>query len=161
MAELNETFDSSGYDDMRGDFDPLPPGEYLAMVKESDVKSTKKGDGKYIALKFEIIKGDFKGRFIWTNLNIINPNPVAVEIAQKELATLCRAIGKPVIKMTEELHGIPFTIKLKIKPAKDDYPAGNEPVNYLPATVEGKTDTSKKSPKSNQNFPDDPFTMGD
>lgn len=156
MAQLNGSFDSGQHDDMNNSFEPIPAGEYMAMVKESDIKTTAKGNGKYIKLKFEIIQGEFKGRFIWTNLNIINPNPVAVEIAQKELATLCRAVGKAVIQDTNQLHGIPFKMKIKIKPAKGDYPAGNEPVGYSPATVMSSADPSEVE----GDFGEEPQTTG-
>lgn len=136
MAQLNQTFDSGQHDEMNSGFEPIPTGDYLARIVESDIKDTNKKNGKYIKLKFEIMEGEFKGRFIWTNLNIINPNPVAVEIAQKELATICRAVGKAVIQDTQELHGIPLKMKVKIKPAKGDYPAGNEPCGYSSATVQ-------------------------
>lgn len=135
MAKLGKTFDSGQHDDMQSGFDPIPIGVYLAMVAESEIKTTKKKDGKYISLKFKILEGKYKGRFIWTNLNIINPNPVAVEIAQNELATLCRACGKVVIQDTQELHGIPIKMKIKITPAKGDHPAKNSPIGYMPATA--------------------------
>ena len=112
MAQLGQAFDSSGHEDMLSGFEPIPAGDYKAKVVESDLKVTAAGTGKYIKLKFEIIEGEFKGRFVWTNINIINPNPVAVDIAQKELATLCRAVGKAVIQDTKELHGIPILIQI-------------------------------------------------
>jgi len=134
MTVLDQAFDSDDHDDMDGGFDPMPKGDYLCKVVETEINETSAGTGKYIKVKFEVIQGDFKGRFVWTNINIINPNPVAVEIAKKELATLCRAIGKSgTIKDTNELHGIPLTVKVKIKPAKDGYDAGNETTGYLPA----------------------------
>ncbi len=133
MAVLEQAFDSGNHDDMQSGFDPIPKGDYLAKVVESDVKVTKAKTGKYIKFKFEILQGEFKGRFIWTNMNIVNPNPVTVDIAQKELATLCRAVGKAVIQDTQELHGIPLLLKVKIKPAQGDHPAGNEPIGYYVA----------------------------
>lgn len=147
MAVLGKAFDSGQHSDMNDGFDPIPAGEYLTQVVESDVLATKTNDGKYIKLKFKILQGEFKGRFIWTNLNIINKNPVTVEIAQKELATLCRAIGKAVIQDTQQLHGIPFKMKVKIKPAKGDFPAGNEPINYFPAGLVGQTKSAPEETK--------------
>lgn len=135
MAELGGTFDSAGHEDMNTGFDPFPAGTYLAKVVESDFLPTAKKDGKYIKLKFEIMEGEFKGRFVWTNLNVMNPSPVAVDIANKELATLCRAVGVPKLQDTQQLHGIPIKMKVKIKPAKGDYPAGNEPAGYAPASA--------------------------
>lgn len=139
MAQLKLAFDSGQHDDMQSGFDPIPAGEYLAMVVESEVKVTKKKDGEYISLKFKIMEGKYKGRFIWSNLNIINPNPVAVEIAQSELATLCRACGKAVIQDTSELHGVPIKMKVKITPAKGDFPPKNSAIGYSPATLGAST----------------------
>lgn len=148
MADLGGTFDSGSYDDMNSGFDPIPAGEYLAKIVESDFVPTKDKKGKYVKLKFEIIQGEFKGRFIWTNINLVNKNPIAVDIAQKEFATLCRAVGKAAPKNTDELHGIPFKMKVKIKPAKGDYPAGNSPVNYSPAGLVGNSTPSKTKAKT-------------
>lgn len=145
MAELGGSFDSGKHDDMNSGFDPIPAGEYLAKVVESDFLQNSKKNGKYIKLKFEIIQGEFKGRFIWTNLNVLNPSQVAVDIANKELATLCRAVGVPKLKDTNQLHGKPIKMKIKIKPAKGDYPAGNEPIGYAPATNQAGADPSEDS----------------
>ena len=134
MAQLNQAFDSSRHDDMNN-FDPIPTGAYPCWVTKSDIKQTKDKTGKYIEFEFTVIKGEFKGRKIWTRMNIINKSAVTVEIAQKELATLCRACGKSVIQDTQQLHGIPFILKVRIKPEKGDYPASNVPAGY--AMIEG------------------------
>jgi len=139
MAQLPQAFDSSQHDDMQDGFDPFPAGEYTAMIVESSYETTAKKDGKYIKLKFQILKGEFKGRFVWTNLNVQNPSVTAVEIAQKELATICRCVGKGIIQDTQVLHGIPMLVKIKIKPAKGDYPAGNETCGYKPAKGAAKS----------------------
>jgi hypothetical protein len=86
--------------------------------------------GKYVKLEFTVLKGEFKGRKIWTNLNLINQNPIAEEIAQKEFATICRAVGKAVVQDTQQLHGIPIEMKVKVTPAKKEYPAKNSPAGY-------------------------------
>ena len=150
MAQLDNAFDSSQHEDMTG-FDPLPKGKYLCKVVETEIKDTSSKTGQYIKIKIEVLKGDYKGRFLWTNINIVNPNPVAVEIAQKELATLCRAIGKNVIQDTNELHNIPFIADVGIKPAKGDYPAGNKINGYLP--VKGQTTTQTTQTTQGNNSP--------
>lgn len=129
MAQLGNAFDSGQHDDMNN-FDPIPAAEYTAQVTGSDVKATKDKTGKYIALEFTVLTGEFKGRKIWQNLNIVNKNPVTVEIAEKELATLCRAVGKSVIQDTQELHGKPMLMKVRIVPAKGQYPPKNAPTGY-------------------------------
>jgi hypothetical protein len=129
MTRLGQAFDSDEHEDM-SDFSPVPANEYTAQVKDSDYCDTKNKDGKYIKLAFEILEGEFKGRQIWTNLNMANNNPQTVEIAKKEFATLCRAVGKAKVQDTVELHGIPFILRVGIKPAKGDYPAGNKTMGY-------------------------------
>jgi len=131
MAQLVQAFDSGQHDDMNN-FDPIPPGAYIAQITGSQIKDTARKDGQYISFEFTVLKGEFKGRKIWTNLNIVNPSAMAVEIAQKELATICRACGKAVIQDTQQLHGIPFEMKVRIVPAKGDYPPKNAPTGYAP-----------------------------
>ena len=129
MAKFDQAFDSSQHKDMDA-FDPITPGWYPAKIVDSDIKPTKAGTGTRMTLKMEIMAGEFKGRVVWAGLNLTNPNPMAVEISQKELATCCRAIGVPSLQDTNQLHGIPFMLKVKTKPAKGDYPASNEPAGY-------------------------------
>ena len=129
MAELGGVFDSNQHEDL-GAFEPIPAGDYPMAITGSSMQDTKAKTGKYIKLEFTILDGEQKGRKIWTNLNVVNPNPVAVEIAQKELATICRACGKLTITDTMELHGIPFLGKIKVRPASGDWPATNDMVNY-------------------------------
>ena len=129
MAKLNKAFDSDQHEDMNS-FDPIPQGEYIVQVKDSDYCENSKKNGYFAKYCFEVLKGAIKGRLIWVNLNLENPNPVAVEIAEKEHATLCRACGKTKIQDTKELHGIPFLMGVRIKPAKGDYPPQNAPKSY-------------------------------
>ena len=141
MADLGRTFDSDQFEDM-GDFSPVPAGDYLCKVVDSEFKDNSKGTGKLIKFEFDIMQGEYKGKKFWTNLNIVNQNNTAVEIAQKELATICRACGKGPIKDTQEVHGIPMMVKLKISPAKDGYDAKNVPTGYFVAAGSGATNPS-------------------
>lgn len=131
MAQLPSGFNAENYDDMN-DFEALPAGEYEAKIKESKMVDTKDGTGQMLKLTLEICSGQYQGRLLWTNLNLINSSEQAVEMAHKELATICRACGKVSVNDSEELHGIPMTIKLKVKPATAQYPAGNVVANYKP-----------------------------
>ena len=137
MAQLGGTFDSKQHEDFDRAFDPIPADTYPMHITASSIEQTKKKDGKFIKFEYTILSGEYKGRKIWSNLNIVNPDPVAMEIAKKELATLCRATGKLNIADTQELHGIPFMGRVKIVPANDDWPAKNEMVSYKPMTSGG------------------------
>ena len=56
------------------EFEPIPAGKYLAMITESEMKPTKSGSGSYLQLTFQILEGEYKGRFLWARLNLNNPN---------------------------------------------------------------------------------------
>ena len=72
MATLGSAFDSNQHDDMNN-FDPIPAGEYIVKITNSDIVKTKDGAGKYISLEYTVIQGEFKGRKIWQNLNDEKP----------------------------------------------------------------------------------------
>jgi len=127
-------FDATGIDtsDDRG-FEPLPQGKYNAMVIESAVKDSKAG-GQYVELVCQILDGKHINRKIWHRLNIVNDNSVAENIGRKDLAVLMINLGLPPQMVdTQELHGKPFVMGLKIRPAEGKYPARNEVSFTAPA----------------------------
>ena len=79
-----------------------------------------------------MIDGEHQGRVIFTNLNLDNPNPKAVEIAQKDLAQICHAVGVMAPDDSTELHDKPLQAKVTIRPARDGYDAQNEVKGYRP-----------------------------
>jgi len=116
-----------------GDFKPIPAGWYPAMVTDSEVKQTKAGNGSYLSLSFTIDENAPDGaanRKVWCNLNLDNPNPKAVEIARRELSSLCHAVDVLNPEDSSELHGIPLQIKVKVRPETNQYPAGNDVVGF-------------------------------
>jgi Protein of unknown function (DUF669). len=102
------------------DFSPIPVGEYLAHIVDSDVKPTKSNTGYYAELVFEVTEGQYKGRKVWVRLNLDNPNPKAVEIAQRELSAICHATGQLKIDDTQQLHYKPLVIRVDIE-ERDGY----------------------------------------
>jgi hypothetical protein len=109
----------------REDFSALPAGEYLAQIVDSDMKPTKANNGQYAELTFEVMEGDCKGRRVWARLNLDNPNPKAVEIAQRDLSAICRAAGKLQIRDTQELHYKPMVIRVEVS-RREGYADSNE-----------------------------------
>jgi len=130
MAKLTNAFDSTQVEEQESSFDLLPIGNYPAQITGSEICDTKAGNGKYIKLEFTIVGAKYSGRKLWSNLNIENKNQVAVQIAQSDLKDICEAVGKSVISDTEELHGVPMQITVKVNPAKGDYPASNAIKKY-------------------------------
>jgi hypothetical protein len=118
MTELN--FDSNTVDPM-GKFTPIPTDDYLAIIVDSGMKDTKKGDGKYLLLTYEVVEGEYKGRKIFETLNLINSNAQTVEIAQRALSAVCRATGVLHPKDSAELHGKPLVISVGNRPGSNGF----------------------------------------
>lgn len=93
---------------------------------------TKAGDGSYLKLTFKVIEGEYINRLIWSNLNLDNPNPKAVEIAQRELSALCRAIDVLDLEDSQQLHGIPLSGQVKIRKGTNGYADQNTISGFKP-----------------------------
>lgn len=111
------------------EFAPIPSGEYLATITDSDMKPTKRGDGQYLELTYQIIDGPFNGRQLWARLNLDNPNQKAVEIAKRDLQKIQFACGGIAVSDSVQLHNIPHLIRVEFvpaNPAKNQNRDGNE-----------------------------------
>jgi hypothetical protein len=134
MADLSG-FDASQVPEQT-EFSALPEGQYIVMATASEMKPTKKGDGAYLQITFEVIDGTYKGRKLWARLNLKNSNKTAVDIAQRELAAICRAVN--VIKPNDsaELHNRPLLITVGVE--IDDRNRENNTVKkYEPTSAAG------------------------
>jgi len=133
MAKLGG-FNPTEHEEVKS-FDPIPEGKYVAMITDSEMRQTKAMDGEYLSLRFEVLDGPHKGRLIWTNLNLRNKNPKAVEIATRNLASICRSVHHLTpLDDSEVLHNKPLKIKVTIREAQNGYDASNEIRGYFPAT---------------------------
>ncbi len=75
-----------------GGWTAFPSGEYRVMITKAEVKDTKAGTGKRLALELTVMSNDeLNGRVHWEGLNIVNPNEVAQRIAHEHLAMLADA----------------------------------------------------------------------
>jgi hypothetical protein len=106
-------FDANEYEPGKS-FDVLPPGEYKVILTDICEKTTKAGNGKYLAAAMQIVEGEHADRMIWSNFNVENPNPKASEIGRRELADLCRAVGVPAPKSESQLLNVPIVVKLAV-----------------------------------------------
>lgn len=123
--------------------EPIPAGWYKAVITESEEKPTKAQTGSYLQMTLEIIDGDHAGRKAFERLNLNNPNQQAVEIAQRTLSGICRAVGIMTPRNSQDLHDKPLMVKVKVKPARDGYDASNEIGEYAP--VEKKASAAATS----------------
>lgn len=118
--------------DPSSSFDPVPAGVYTAEITESEEKMNKAGTGTYLQLTFRITEGDHTGRMIWDRLNLKNDNQDAVAIARANLSAICRAVNELNLEDSSQLHGKPMKIKVKVRPATEQWDASNEISAYMP-----------------------------
>ena len=128
MAGIGMSFNSNDFAE-RTHVSVVPPGWYVMQIVDSKIVPTKTPGCARLNLQFKILQGDFAGRMVFQGYNVKNANPVAVNIAMEELAELSKAVGVPVWNDTEQLHGIPFNMKVKCK-AEPGYDVRNEPQIY-------------------------------
>jgi len=112
MASIGK-FSATEHDTEQRDYENLPDGIYALEVTQSEVAPTSKGDGTILKLRYGVIEPEeYKNRLIFGNITLENPNAQAQEIGQKQLASLCRAIGLSEIEDSDELHFQRFVAKV-------------------------------------------------
>jgi len=140
MAQIPGESNAQQHENMN-DYSTIPNGTYMGSIVKSDVVLTKKAKevkdpslGQRISLQLKVLDGKYKGKILFASMNIIHPDPTTREIAEKELATISRACGKPGrVMSTEELHGIPMKLTVGTETSAN-YPDKNIISMYEPAT---------------------------
>ena len=115
MAFLDQEFNVSDMPVSTSSFDPLPEGWYNVTIAGAELKSTKAGNGQYIAVKYQVTGPTMQGRVVFGNLNIKNPNQKAEEIGREQLGQIMRATGLAKVTDTDMLIGGQLAIKLSIR----------------------------------------------
>jgi len=124
MAQINQ--DLTNYD---SSFEPLPAGEYVATIEDSEIKESKTGN-QYILWTFRV-----QNRKIWEIMVI--GQQIAME-RLKNLAISCGHKNPNYIEDTEELHGLQCIVKLKIEKS-DEYDDKNKISYFKPLQNEPGT----------------------
>lgn len=145
MARFDAAFDASSIEPNTPQ-ELLPAGKYRAQIVESEMRVTKNGMGQFLWLMLDIIEGPHKGRKIFDQLNLVNPNPTTVEIAQRTLSAICHATGKMQVSDSDELHLIPMTIQVTVKPPKNGYGESNAIRYTTPEPGAAATRAAKPAP---------------
>jgi hypothetical protein len=135
MSEIR--FNPDAVEDDGVDFAPLPAGRYLVEIVESGTRATKNGNGEYVHLKMRVVEGPYENRLLFDNLNYINQNEQAQQIAQKSLRRLCRLCSvEGELKDTEQLHFHRFHASVSVK--KDTGWGPQNAVRYQDLAAEGQ-----------------------
>ncbi len=114
-----------------GSYDPIPEGEYVLKALDAEEKATSKGDGSYIKVKFEVVKGEHAGRLLWQNFNINNPSEKAQRIGRQQLVAWATACGKPEADDTDKLLEKPFRAAVSIEKGTGGYADSNRIKAFL------------------------------
>lgn len=164
MARFGFDISETEYNE-RGEFEIIPKGtEVTLKATEAEEKKTSAGTGSYIAVTFEVTKGEHAGRKIWQNFNVNNPNDKAEKIGREQIAGWARACGKPNAQDTDELLERPFNAKLGIEKGTGGYSDKNKIDSFLlpgsssgakpaPTSAKGKFDDEQAEPKKLEEKP--------
>jgi hypothetical protein len=134
MAKLGGTFDAASVEP-NAPLEALPPGDYKVQILQSEMRVTKAGTGQILWLDMEVLEGPLKGRHLYDQLNLINPNPTAEEIAQRTLSAICHAVDKLQVADSEELHFQPLLVRVAVKPNGYNEVKGYKPVQQTAAAA--------------------------
>lgn len=130
MAQFNTVFDATTVKPQES-FTPLPAGTYIAQITDSAIKPTKSGSGTSLNLTWTILDGQYANRKVFDRINVQNLNPEAEQIGQRQLSAVCHAVGVLKLQDSNQLHGRPIQITVKIR--KDEqWGDSNEVKGYQP-----------------------------
>ena len=115
MAQLPQAFSAAELPQSDRNYDPIPEGWYDVEIKGAELRTTKAGNGQYIAVRYDVTGPTHAGRVVYGNLNVSNPNPKAEEIGRQQMGELMRSIGLPVLQDTDQLVGGRLSIKVSIR----------------------------------------------
>lgn len=147
MAQLGQRFDASAIDTEARDYEELPNGIYQLETTVAEIKPTANGNGTILKITDTVLAPEaYRGRLLFSNINIENQNAQAQEIGQRDLAMRCRALGLTGVDDTDELRLIAFTAKVGLgKPQYEKKPdgtfardAGGNLIEKYPARAEIK-----------------------
>jgi len=137
MPILPKKANTTGNDAGMEDRSPIPSGDYIAHITKTEFKETKKNlegksTGHYLSVHEKILEGEYKGRMVFSNLNLDNPSAAAVEIANKTLNSICQACNIQGVENSDELLQIPHVITVGLRKGDSQYPDSNEITAYAP-----------------------------
>lgn len=137
-------------------FEPIPAGTYQLRAVDMEMKDTKAGTGKYIAVEFVVVGGQYDDRRIFENYNVVNTNATAVEIALSNIkdwiiATGGNASGELKLSAIQSLEGKTFNAKVAISVDKSgQYDDSNKIKKFLaPSASQQTQEFAHKAPEQN------------
>ena len=127
-------FDTDAVEPATDDYSPIPEGTYDALIQGAEVKPTRDGTGKRLAVRLRITGPSHVGRVIFAGLNVVNRSEKAQEIGRRQLAELLRAVGLPGERDMAKLVDTECRIAVVIRPEQNGYPASNDVKKFMPSS---------------------------
>lgn len=135
LAEF-ENVDLTVEDASSGEYAPIPPADYVCQIRSAEIKHAKNTNDKYLNLCWEVLEGQYKGRWIWDNLNLWYGQGREVDdeekadktrkIAASQLKKIVVAAGlRTMPSDSAELCFIPMVCTVRINPV------GRQPSNMM------------------------------
>ena len=113
-------------------FQPLPAGEYKAIIIKAELVQTKNGTGKRIAYQIQIIEGPYKSRIIPDGFNIVNDSEIAQNIGRSQFAACRVAVGAEPYSNLEQIVNKPCYVVLGVKPGSGSFADSNQVKTFKP-----------------------------
>lgn len=117
-ALINAPYEFTPTDETRvDDFELMPKGRYSVTIEHAQWKPTRDRRGRYLELSLLFHDEGFKGRKLTDRLNLENPSPKAVQIAQKALTAILDQSGLPGFSHPDQLitgRVIPCNVSIEV-----------------------------------------------
>jgi len=110
----------------------VPAGWYTATIAEAEVKTSKRGDGQYLSIRYTVLGPTHQGRSVYGNVTLRNASETATRIGRAQLKELMGAIGLAQLADTDQLVGATLQVRVTVR---DDpqYGPSNEVKGWKPA----------------------------
>lgn len=129
---------------------PVPQGEYLCEIVESDVTETATSQGRRVLLTFQVIDGDFAGAHIWERadidrVSISKRDGSELRIDAARFNSLMKALNVGVLDDTAQLHGLPVMVRVVVE-QREGYNPKNEIKGYRAAGHSAPAPVARPAP---------------
>jgi len=123
----------------------VPAGWYTATIAEAEVKTSKRGDGQYLSIRYTVLGPTHQGRSVYGNITLHNASEAATRIGRAQLKELMRAISLAQLSDTDQLVGATLQIRVTVR---DDpqYGQSNEVKGWKPAGTQSPVSLSVAFP---------------
>jgi Protein of unknown function (DUF669) len=90
----------------------IPQGRYNFIVKEAEIKLTKKDSYAMVVFQFKIVGGPEDGRIVFDYLVVGHSEPKVAAIAQRKLKFICENCNYPKFDNVKELENKVFSAQV-------------------------------------------------